>query len=1304
MWHLSQFSKRLELLIRPSNFGYNAYNQPILVKIPNQIISYLDESYNIGFVDIEGNILLFSSKKFSPGTNEVEYYVKIESIDDINYTSLFVYYNNIYDYIILFEDDFESGSLSTNGWTSSNYSYGNVSTHTANSGVYSIYTTHTVSITSKVIPLNCGVAVFCWIRRGSDSFSEDPDTNENLIIEYLNSSSSWVQLDIFYGNGTPGQIYNKQYNLPSNALHAGFRLRFRQTGGGSGYDYWHIDDVIISTMVIYDLGCIFDGAYIVNYLSEVSLVSIIGPNFSNHSAALHQPICNTYAAKITGGTTYISCSISKSSFTLFFNCYLISGSGYLVYFSFDNYVYVSLDGSLVAKINGTEYNVGSKLYFNICSTFSITNDGNNIYIVINGLTKLVIKQIFSISEIRIGGNGSSGYSVECYFFDLFLLPPKLPLYSYYLHNTTYDNSNFFRDSGYDNIITNGYLTGWPEVIFSGDEVIFKSNISLFDGWDYYRPINITNSGTVPLSYQQVVVELSTSELGNPYNNINSDGSDIRFVSSSGVVLPYCVDIWDNTGYSEIRVTVTGMIPIGDSAIYMYYGKESAVSTASSIDYCGYYDYFNIKNDSYWVFDGYQTVPHDLSGENVLKMYGDGTWRHYYSLQHIVTGMEARVEFLRTGISFWHIAALENSDSYNRWCIQEDNLGNIRVQYRVNDGSWVFPKTLIAGAKTGIWYVALLKVDDINGFYIKVWEKDNPAIWNDYTYAMPTGLSWRFHSWKHESITDYHDNYKVYNTIQGEPFITTSGGGEIVLDGVWAYIGSEGTTIYTVASDETMYSVSFNNGSSWYVSDLNYNDIFTKYFGSPSEFSTVLRLTGSSGTIDKDYIIKVNDFNQFNINYLVDFTAESTEDGYDDTEIDFITRLPTLYGTECTLVEYPHGWVTVNSGFINRPVEYLWGGTLGSGVISKDVEYCFDTIVDSWVDDTEVDFWLGKLYQGYYKNYYIYFTLNSSWVSYVNFDVDFVLANWKYFPTQTSVICSVVSYNDQETETKVGKGSLMRFLSDIKASDMIYDDFNSSIFCSLSGIFPDCFSEIRVISGSIGNYESNVSCSLLDTNSFGAEIKLNTVIIEKFNIEETVIAGTNFCFNVDVYDTYYGVTTSGIQIYMNTNTITGNKIVNKTFSTIPNGHTVSWCYDVGVLSPSEYIEIIIKGTNKYGDLNIASYFLRYGKRYYYNLYHITKHDYEILIPMLMVAENNVNIFPSFSTESMYVRIESYKRKNLGASIFGVSLDRGDIQAEIVALTNNFYNGGHYKVRVECNDLSGNVMNPLEFEFTIRSDGL
>ncbi|NIA09422.1 MAG: hypothetical protein GWP10_06775, partial [Nitrospiraceae bacterium] len=405
MWHLFQFSKRFELLIKPSNFGYNSYDQVILVKISDQVITYLNNYYDIGFVDINGSILYYYPKKFFPETNEVEYYVNMESVDDINYTSLFVYYDVIN--------------------------------------------------------------------------SIDEPTQE-------------------------------------------FKL---------------------ST---------FGEAYVVNFLNTTNLVSIIGPNFFNHSAALHQPICDVYAVKTSTTTAYVSCSISKSSFTLFFSCYLVVGAGYLVYFSSSNYVYVNNDGSLVLKSAGTNYSIGSKLYFNVCSTFSITYDGSNVYVVLNGFTKLVIKGTISISNISLGGNGSDGYSTECYFFDLFLLPSKPPLYSYYLHNTKYNSINFFRESGYDNNTINGYLTHWPEVIFAGDQAIFKSNMDII-GWKYYRPVLITNSGTTTY-YGNVLINLSIDDFGNPYKHINDDGSDLYFVSSNGIELEHYVYMWDDTGNSEIVIS------------------------------------------------------------------------------------------------------------------------------------------------------------------------------------------------------------------------------------------------------------------------------------------------------------------------------------------------------------------------------------------------------------------------------------------------------------------------------------------------------------------------------------------------------------------------------------------------------------------------------------------------------------------------------------------------------------------------------------------------------------------------------
>jgi len=143
VWHLPQFSKRLELLIKPSNFGYNAYNQVIVVRIPNQVIPYLiEKNYYISFVDVDGNILCYSCKTFFPEVDKIEYYVKIIFIDDINYTSLFIYYDGveIENNIKLFEDDFESGSLDTNGWVKSGNGVAGVGSHTAKSGIYSMYT------------------------------------------------------------------------------------------------------------------------------------------------------------------------------------------------------------------------------------------------------------------------------------------------------------------------------------------------------------------------------------------------------------------------------------------------------------------------------------------------------------------------------------------------------------------------------------------------------------------------------------------------------------------------------------------------------------------------------------------------------------------------------------------------------------------------------------------------------------------------------------------------------------------------------------------------------------------------------------------------------------------------------------------------------------------------------------------------------------------------------------------------------------------------------------------------------------
>jgi hypothetical protein len=151
----------------------------------------------------------------------------------------------------IFSDNFErSTGLGSNWVVSATTGSAGISTHTSNSGTRSMFTRWgIVSVTSIAFDTSAYQYIWVnyWVRRGSDAFSEDPEgSDEDLIVEYLNATNSWIQLDNFQGGGTAGQIYNSKHNLSGDALHSGFKLRFRQTGGdGSDNDYYHIDDVEI---------------------------------------------------------------------------------------------------------------------------------------------------------------------------------------------------------------------------------------------------------------------------------------------------------------------------------------------------------------------------------------------------------------------------------------------------------------------------------------------------------------------------------------------------------------------------------------------------------------------------------------------------------------------------------------------------------------------------------------------------------------------------------------------------------------------------------------------------------------------------------------------------------------------------------------------------------------------------------------------------------------------------------------------------------------------------------------------------
>jgi hypothetical protein len=162
---------------------------------------------------------------------------------------------------ILFSENFDAGAgCSTLGpsftFNTTSTNLGGTSTQTSNSGNCSAFTRgEVVTLESQAIDLSSaiGATLTAWLRLGSDTFSEDVDNGEDMLVEYLNDSAVWLPITTEAGSGAAGSVINIDFDVPLDALHSGFRIRFTQTGGsggppangGVGFDYWHIDDVLL---------------------------------------------------------------------------------------------------------------------------------------------------------------------------------------------------------------------------------------------------------------------------------------------------------------------------------------------------------------------------------------------------------------------------------------------------------------------------------------------------------------------------------------------------------------------------------------------------------------------------------------------------------------------------------------------------------------------------------------------------------------------------------------------------------------------------------------------------------------------------------------------------------------------------------------------------------------------------------------------------------------------------------------------------------------------------------------------------
>ena len=90
-----------------------------------------------------------------------------------------------------------------------------------------------------------------WVLQGSFSCGEEPDSGEDLQIQYIDTAGTWVTLNTWSGATSGGTVQQWSTNLPPAALHANTQIRINQiSGSGSGAtccDFWFVDDVHLAS-------------------------------------------------------------------------------------------------------------------------------------------------------------------------------------------------------------------------------------------------------------------------------------------------------------------------------------------------------------------------------------------------------------------------------------------------------------------------------------------------------------------------------------------------------------------------------------------------------------------------------------------------------------------------------------------------------------------------------------------------------------------------------------------------------------------------------------------------------------------------------------------------------------------------------------------------------------------------------------------------------------------------------------------------------------------------------------------------
>jgi hypothetical protein len=88
---------------------------------------------------------------------------------------------------------------------------------------------------------------FKYERKGG---GDQPETGDDLVVEYFNNAGNWIEINRQPGNGAAMTTYLPVTVIfPADALHSEFRVRFRNLSTQNNLDDWFVDDVSITGQI-----------------------------------------------------------------------------------------------------------------------------------------------------------------------------------------------------------------------------------------------------------------------------------------------------------------------------------------------------------------------------------------------------------------------------------------------------------------------------------------------------------------------------------------------------------------------------------------------------------------------------------------------------------------------------------------------------------------------------------------------------------------------------------------------------------------------------------------------------------------------------------------------------------------------------------------------------------------------------------------------------------------------------------------------------------------------------------------------